>query len=113
MRKRLRIFGFFNFLAFTLFLFVLGVIASALGWIKSPLDVFRWIVPLSLGLIFLILALVILAIFGLRRFSRPLDDLLAASDRVAEGGLSVRLEEKGPREIRSVARAFNSMAERP
>ena len=106
------IFGLFNFLAFTLFLFVLGLIASALGWIKSPLDVFRWIVPLSLGLIFLILALVILAIFGLRRFSRPLDDLLAASDRVAEGDLSVRLEEKGPREIRSVARAFNSMAER-
>ena len=50
--------------------------------------------------------------FVLRRISRPLDELLSASDRVAEGDYSVRLEEKGPREVRAVARAFNSMAER-
>jgi signal transduction histidine kinase len=51
-------------------------------------------------------------VFSLRRFSRPLDDLLTASDRVADGDYSVRVEEKGPREVRSMARAFNSMAER-
>lgn len=47
-----------------------------------------------------------------RRMSRPLDDLLQASQRVAEGDYSVRVEEKGPPEIYSLTRSFNTMAER-
>jgi two-component system OmpR family sensor kinase len=49
---------------------------------------------------------------GLRRMSMPLDDLLNASNRVAEGDYSARVEEKGPPEIYSLMRSFNSMAER-
>jgi len=48
----------------------------------------------------------------MRRLSAPLDDLLAAADRVAEGDYSAHVEEKGPREIRSLARTFNNMASR-
>jgi len=44
--------------------------------------------------------------------SVPLDNLLEASDKVAEGDFSVRLEEKGPPEVRALTRGFNSMAER-
>jgi signal transduction histidine kinase len=106
------VFGFVNFLIFAIILFVIGLIASALGWIKAPLDILWWIIPLSIGLLILLVALIFAAVIVLRRFSRPLDDLLTASDRVADGDYSVRIEERGPREMRSVARAFNSMAER-
>lgn len=106
------VFGLVNLLGFALFLLIIGLVANALGWINSPLDVLHWIVPAGIGLVVLVLALFVSAGIGLHRFSRPLDDLLVASDRVAEGDLSVRLEEKGPREVRSMARTFNSMAER-
>jgi signal transduction histidine kinase len=44
--------------------------------------------------------------------SVPLDNLLEASDKVAEGDFSARVEEKGPPEVRALTRGFNSMAER-
>ena len=49
---------------------------------------------------------------SLRRVSRPLDQLVDASHKVAEGDYSVRVEEKGPPEVYSLIRGFNSMAER-
>jgi len=42
----------------------------------------------------------------------PLDELFNASERVANGDYSVRVQEKGPPEIHSLMRSFNSMAER-
>ena len=105
-------FGLFNFIGFTIFLLVIGWIATKFGWIESPLDPFRWSVSIGAGLIIFMVVFVPIFVFSLRRFSRPLDDLLTASDRVADGDYSVRVEEKGPREVRSMARAFNSMAER-
>ena len=49
---------------------------------------------------------------SLRRVSKPLDELVDASHKVAEGDYSVRVEEKGTPEIYSLIRGFNSMAER-
>ena len=106
------VFGLFNFIGFALFLFVVGWVAEAMGWIQSPFDPFRWAVSLGVGLFLFALVFVPIFALSMRRFSRPLDDLLNASDRVAEGDLSVRVDEKGPREVRSLTRAFNSMAER-
>jgi len=48
----------------------------------------------------------------LRRMSMPLDELLDASNRVAEGDYSTRVEERGTPEVRSLMAAFNSMAEK-
>ena len=47
-----------------------------------------------------------------RHFALPIGDLVAASARVADGDYSARVAERGPREVRSLARAFNSMAAR-
>jgi signal transduction histidine kinase len=44
--------------------------------------------------------------------SAPLDDLLAASQRLAEGDYAARVRPRGPLEVRSLASAFNSMAQR-
>ena len=49
---------------------------------------------------------------SLRRMSVPLDNLLEASDKIAEGNFSARVEEKGTPEVRALTRGFNSMAER-
>lgn len=55
---------------------------------------------------------VIVGVRNLRRVSRPLDELIDASDKVAGGDFSVRVDVKGPGEIRSLLHGFNSMAER-
>jgi signal transduction histidine kinase len=44
--------------------------------------------------------------------SRPFGDLLEKANRVANGDYSVRVNERGPSEIRSLARAFNDMVSR-
>jgi len=45
----------------------------------------------------------------MRRFGFPLGDIVSAADRVAAGDYSARAAEHGPRSLRVVARAFNSM----
>ncbi len=65
--------------------------------------------------VFIILVFVLLAgvaARGLRGFARPMEDLIEAAGRIERGDYSARIEENGPRQLRSVARAFNSMSSR-
>jgi len=64
-------------------------------------------VPLLLGFILLFGLL-----RGLRLLALPLRDLIDAAQRVEAGDLTPRVREFGPRELRALARAFNSMLER-
>lgn len=45
-----------------------------------------------------------------RSISRPLEALTAASERIAEGDLTVRVDEEGSDELVRLARSFNTMA---
>ena len=105
------------FLLFSLlaFVFLLLFFALAVNWLSS-LPVFRgemgWAVALGLAILFGGFAFLVWAARGLRRASIPVSDLLEAADRVAEGDFSARAREQGPRQLRSIARAFNTMAER-
>ncbi|HEV3233957.1 MAG TPA: ATP-binding protein [Candidatus Dormibacteraeota bacterium] len=62
-----------------------------------------------------LLVLVAIAFSGggrmVRRLTRPVGDLVDAASQIEAGDLTVRVRERGPREVRSVARAFNEMAE--
>jgi len=80
------------------------LIGTVVGATESP------IVAVFLGL----LALVILSSLAraLRRAAAPVGDLIEASGRVESGDFSTRVPETGPREVRALARAFNSMSER-
>jgi signal transduction histidine kinase len=49
---------------------------------------------------------------SLRRLARPVGDVIEAVGRVADGDLTTRVAERGPREGRALARAFNAMASR-
>jgi two-component system OmpR family sensor kinase/two-component system sensor histidine kinase BaeS len=48
----------------------------------------------------------------LRRMAAPVEDVMAAADRVAAGDYSVRVRDRGPGEMRRLSRSFNAMTER-
>ncbi len=120
--RRMRHFPFFRrigcfFLSFYLLSLVVAVgfiilVARALGLLQFQINAVQWLIPL--GVVFALLTTVAFGLggMGLRRVAGPLDDLLKAADRVGEGDYSIRVVEKGPRELRSMARAFNAMASR-
>jgi two-component system sensor histidine kinase BaeS len=62
------------------------------------------------------LGLCVLAAIGigitLRRVAPPVGDLIRAARRVEDGDYSARVPIRGPREVRSLARAFNAMSTR-
>jgi signal transduction histidine kinase len=49
---------------------------------------------------------------GLRRLVAPLGDLIEAAESVEAGNYGTRVRQRGPRELRALARAFNAMSER-
>src|SRR5215472_894386 len=69
------------------------------------------------GFFFLpILVLVVLVVIatagGVRRMTRPMDNLIDAARRIESGDYSAQVPEWGSSDLRSVARAFNSMSAR-
>jgi two-component system sensor histidine kinase BaeS len=84
------------------------LIASALGLIQTsgPVRV------LSLVVLFLVVIGLLGGGRGMRRMTRPMDQLIEAAGRIESGDYSARVAEYGPRELRSVARAFNAMSAR-
>ena len=104
----------FAFLAFVGFFgilrFILSSFIDAPGTL--PLDRPGYLFPLAFLLFFVLVFAVGWGARSLRRMFTPLDELYNASERVANGDYSVRVQEKGPPEIHSLMRSFNSMAER-
>lgn len=71
---------------------------------------------LQMGIVFIcglpLLFMVIIGTIGMlvfRSLGTPLAKIMAAADAVADGDLSTRVEESGPREFQRMARAFNRM----
>jgi signal transduction histidine kinase len=54
----------------------------------------------------------VVALLLARRLARPIEDLAKAAGRLADGELSARVPVEGPVELRSLAEAYNTMAER-
>ena len=104
----------FAFLAFVGLLGILRLIlAPFIDFNGTPaFDRPDYIFPFGfLGFILLVFAIG-WGVRSLRRMFTPLDDLFNASERVANGDYSARVEERGSPEIHSLMRSFNSMAER-
>jgi signal transduction histidine kinase len=97
------------------FLFMFLIVASLVGFVAyvngSALGAGRS----APGAILIgLLVLLVLAILGriVRRLAAPVGDLIDASGRIEAGDFSTRVEERGPREVRTLARAFNAMSAR-
>jgi len=97
--------------AFTLF----WAVAGALGFVRpegppffggSPTGPPFFIVPVLIVLAFVLLGR------AFRGVARPVGDLIEAAGRMESGSYDARVAERGPREMRSLARAFNAMAAR-
>jgi signal transduction histidine kinase len=69
--------------------------------------------PFFLFPVLVIVALIVIATAGgVRRMTRPMDNLIDAAKRIESGDYSAQVPEWGSADIRSVARAFNSMSAR-
>lgn len=88
---------------------IVSLLGHVFGWIEAPVKG-PWLVPAALATIFI--GVGFLSIIGrrLRSMSAPFSDLVNAAERVTGKDFTARVDEKGPREVRSLARAFNSMA---
>ncbi len=58
------------------------------------------------------LVAIVLAVLFARRIARPIEQMAGAADQIADGDLSVRVPVEGPAELRSLAAAYNTMAQR-
>ncbi len=103
----------FNVFVFLIFAAIAGVVYGVLSHGLTPNSSFFDFV-IVVGAIFLtfIIVMLIFVAMNFRRMFNPLDELVDASGKVAEGDYTVRVEEKGPRGVRSLTMGFNSMVER-
>lgn len=108
-RRRARLLGAFIFLL-PMFLLV----AAGFGWLVShavvrlggPPDV-GYFVPMAAWVFFLFVF-----VLGVRRFGNPVSEIVEASERVADGDFTTRINPRGPTFVRKVGSAFNTMTER-
>jgi signal transduction histidine kinase len=77
-----------------------GLIARLGGW------------PVALLAFVFVVLLIAAGVGAARRMTRPMDSLIDAAGRIEAGDYSVQVPESGPRDLRSVARAFNQMSAR-
>jgi two-component system, OmpR family, sensor histidine kinase BaeS len=94
-----------------LFLAALGFAALAGGVMGAFIGRLGFFPVLVLGVV-LVLVFAAMITGATRRMSRPMDRFIDAAGRIEAGDYSASVPEWGPRELRSVARAFNSMAAR-
>jgi signal transduction histidine kinase len=105
------LFGLVNLLILFIFSILIVLVANGLGWLHVPGSLW-WIIPSAIVLFFFGVAFLFWAGRTLQRISVPLSDLVEAAGRIAEGDYSYQIQERGSADMRSLVRAFNSMAER-
>jgi two-component system, OmpR family, sensor histidine kinase BaeS len=105
-------FALFSAILWCFPLIIIVSLAQALGWVTIPRAPVPVDVPALLAVVLTAVIAVAVMVHLVRRFFLPLDNLVEAADRVARGDYSVRVDEGGPRAVRSLAQAFNNMAAR-
>jgi signal transduction histidine kinase len=106
------VFAFFNVVVWGLIAFLVLGVARGLGWVSFGVAPLPMDAPAIIGMVIAAVMTIAFVGWGLRRVFSPLDDLVQAAERVAEGDYSVRVQERGPRGVGTLARAFNKMASR-
>jgi signal transduction histidine kinase len=90
-------------------LFVVALLAGGLVGAMFGREGFH---PFVLFPILLVVLIAVAVSGGVRRMTRPMNNLIDAARRIESGDYSAQVPEWGSRDIRSVARAFNSMSAR-
>jgi signal transduction histidine kinase len=100
------------FVAFFLLLFLTSALAVAVVSGVFGLQKGHGLLPVAVVLGLLLLIGIVALARWLRRLAAPVAEVMAAADKVAGGDYSVRVDERGPGEMRRLARSFNEMTER-
>jgi two-component system sensor histidine kinase BaeS len=96
--------------AFLFFILLVGSLIALVAWAVGQL-LASGALALIVGVVLLLLVLGTVArVF--RRASAPVGDLIEAAGRVEAGEIGTQVPERGPSEVRSLARAFNAMSSR-
>jgi two-component system sensor histidine kinase BaeS len=85
-----------------------GIVSAAVYAVSGH---FGPLPAVTLGILVLLVATAVIG-SGVRRYARPMDELIAAAGQIERGDYSATVSEYGPPQVRSVARAFNSMSAR-
>ena len=93
---------------FVAILAVTGLLGAVAGGLLARFG----LLPVATLAALFAIALVAIAAGGMRRMTRPLDNIIDAAHRIEGGDYSAKVPERGTPDLRSVARAFNSMSAR-
>lgn len=88
------------------------VLAGLVSWLAPAIGSGIYGIVGSLVLIVVFAAVVRTVIHAIRGTARPVGDLIEAAGRVEAGELDVKVPERGVREVRALASAFNAMSAR-
>jgi two-component system sensor histidine kinase BaeS len=100
--------------AFLFFILLVGSLIALVAWLVGGLlqgGALSLVITAVLPFIVLVL-LVLLVVRLIRRTGAPVGDLIEAAGRVEAGEIGTQVPERGPSEVRSLARAFNAMSSR-
>jgi len=106
------IFLLINLIILVAVLSIIALLAGLLGLIRFPVPIGHWLIPSAVVITMFVVIVFSIAGTSLRRIVNPLEELLKGADRVGRGDYSIRVAERGPREVRSLVRAFNDMGSR-
>lgn len=117
MRRRFfRRFGIFFLLIPLLgcgaFTFLFWIIALSLGAVNLPETTSLALRGTAVVIFIVGVAALVLTLRAFRQAAEPVGDVIEAAQRVAQGDYTIRVEERGPREVRSLIDAFNAMTVR-
>ncbi len=104
--------GLFFVLIFAALAAIFWLVAQTLGIVSIPPGAFVWVGPLAVLALVVVVGSIVSTMRALRRAVTRIGDLLEAAGRLADGDYTARVAERGPREVRAVAHAFNAMAGR-
>jgi signal transduction histidine kinase len=91
---------------------VFWLIASGAGAHNDfPPFLWLWRLP-AIFVLSVVMVILFTALRTLRRAAAPVGELMEAAGRVEAGDYTVRVAERGPREVRALIKAFNAMAAR-
>jgi len=96
--------------------FALTVAANGLTYLLLSrilgIEAHRRVLPFGAVLVISLIVAAVASVRAARRIARPMAEVMEAAERVAGGDYGVRVDERGPRDLRRLARSFNAMTER-
>lgn len=94
------------------FTFLFWVAALAQGFLALP-EPTSWLLRVvGIGIFLVGMGALLFTFRVFRRSAEPVGEVIDAAQRVADGDYSIRVQERGPREVYALTRAFNAMTTR-